>query len=144
MVRAAFVVTGDAETAREAAQNAWSIAWTRLGTVRDPARIREWLVAISVNEARQLARRSQRRQVREIPVDGFDPVAGDPADDIDLVDLERALAGLSRDERRLLALRYVAGFDSTVIASRLGMSASGVRSRLARTLERLRRELDGA
>jgi RNA polymerase sigma-70 factor (ECF subfamily) len=143
MVRAAFVVTGDAATAREAAQNAWSIAWTRLGTVREPARIREWLVAISANEARQLARRSQRRQVREIRVDGFDPVAGDPAEDIDLVDLERALGGLSLDDRRLLALRYVAGLDSTVIASRLGMSASGVRSRLSRTLERLRRELDG-
>ncbi len=144
MVRAAFVITGDTATAREAAQNAWSIAWTRLGTVRDPGRIREWLVAISANEARQLARRSQRRQVREIRVDGFDPVADDPAEDIDLVDLERALGGLSLDERRLLALRYVAGLDSTVIASRLGMSASGVRSRLARTLERLRRELDGA
>jgi RNA polymerase sigma-70 factor, ECF subfamily len=144
MVRAAFVVTGDAATAREAAQNAWSIAWSRLGTVRDPARIREWLVAISANEARQLARRSQRRQVREIRIDGLDHVADDPAEEIDLVDLERALGGLSRDDRRLLALRYVADLDSTVIASRLGMSASGVRSRLARTLERLRRELDGA
>lgn len=144
MVRAAYVVTGDAATAREAAQNAWSIAWARLGSVRDPSRIREWLVAISVNEARQLARRSQRRRVREIPMEGSDPVAGDPADDIDLVDLERALGGLSQDDRRLLALRYVADLDSTVIASRLGMSASGVRSRLSRTLERLRRELDGA
>lgn len=144
MVRAAFVVTGDAVTAREAAQNAWSIAYARLATVRDPARIREWLVAIAVNEARQMARRSQRRRVREIPMDGEDRGAGDPADDIDLVDLERALGGLSHDDRRLLALRYVADLDSTVIASRLGMSASGVRSRLARTLERLRKELDGA
>lgn len=144
MVRAAYVVTGDAETAREAAQNAWSIAYGRLATIRDPARVREWLVAIAVNEARQIARRSQRRRVREIPMDGTDPGAGDPADDIALVDLERALGGLSHDDRRLLALRYVADLDSTVIASRLGMSASGVRSRLARTLERLRRELDGA
>ena len=144
MVRAAFVVVGDATTAREAAQNAWSIAWTRLGSVRDPARIREWLVAISVNEARQLARRTQRRRVKEIPVDGSDPVAGDPADEIDLVDLERALDGLRPDDRRLLALRYLADLDSTDIAARLGMSASGVRSRLSRTLERLRRELDSA
>jgi RNA polymerase sigma-70 factor (ECF subfamily) len=144
MVRAAFVVTGDAASAREAAHNAWSIAWKRLGTVREPTRIREWLVAISVNEARQLARRAQRHRLREIPVEELAPAAGDPADDIDLVDLERALGGLSHDDRRLLALRYVAGLDSTVIASRLGMSASGVRSRLSRTLERLRRELDGA
>lgn len=144
MVRAAYVVTGDAESAREAAHNAWSIAYARLATVRDPARIREWLVSIAVNEARQMARRSQRRRVREISVTGSDRVGRDPADDIDLVDLERALGGLSHDDRRLLALRYVADLDSTVIASRLGMSASGVRSRLSRTLERLRKELDGA
>jgi RNA polymerase sigma-70 factor, ECF subfamily len=143
MVRAAFVVTGDAASARDAAQNAWSIAWRRLGTVRDPARIREWLVAISANEARQLARRARRQQVREIRVDDSVPVAPDPADDIDLVALRNALGGLSHDDRRMLALRYVAGLDSTVIASRLGLSASGVRSRLSRTLERLRRELDG-
>lgn len=143
MVRAAYVVTGDPTTAQEAAQNAWSIAWRRLDTVRDPARIREWLVSISVNEARQLSRRSRRRRVREIPVEGSDPVAGDPADDIALVDLERALDGLSPDDRRLLALRYVADLDSSDIADRLGLSASGVRSRLSRTLERLRRELDG-
>jgi RNA polymerase sigma-70 factor (ECF subfamily) len=143
MVRAAYVITGDATTAHEAAQNAWSIAWTRFGSVRDPARIREWLVAICANEARQLSRRAQRRRLREIPVDGSEQIVGDPADDIDLVDLERALDGLSHDDRRLLALRYVADLDSTVIASQLGMSASGVRSRLSRTLERLRRELDG-
>ena len=144
MVRAAYVVTGDAASAREAAQNAWSIAYGRLATVRDPSRVREWLVAISVNEARQLTRRSQRRQVREISMERYDPVAGDPADEVDLVDLERALGTLSPDDRRLLAMRYVADLDSTVIATRLGMTASGVRSRLSRTLDRLRRELDGA
>jgi RNA polymerase sigma factor (sigma-70 family) len=61
-----------------------------------------------------------------------------------MVDLERALGTLSPDDRRLLAMRYVADLDSTVIASRLGMTASGVRSRLSRTLDRLRRELEGA
>ena len=67
---------------------------------------------------------------------------GDPADAIDLVDLGRALRGLTPDERSLLAMRYVAGFDSTQIAKEAGMSASGVRSRLSRLLERLRKELD--
>jgi DNA-directed RNA polymerase specialized sigma24 family protein len=80
MVRAAYVITGDATTAHEAAQNAWSIAWTRFGSVRDPSRIREWLVAICANEARQLSRRAQRRRLREIPVDGSEQIVGDPAD----------------------------------------------------------------
>jgi len=44
--------------------------------------------------------------------------------------------------RRLLALRYVAGFDSTELGHVLKMSPSGVRSRLERLVARLRRELD--
>lgn len=91
MVRAAYVVVGDVELSREAAQNAWTIAWKRLSSVREPGRIRSWLVAISANEARQLIRHAKRRQVIEISEAPPAP-ASDPADWIDVVDLERALA----------------------------------------------------
>lgn len=143
MVRAAYVVVGDVDLAREAAQNAWTIAWKRLRSLRQPERIRSWLVAISANEARGLVRSAKRRQVIEIS-DGPPVPATDPADSIDVVDLEGALAHLKPDERALLALRYVSGLDSTDIAEQLGMSASGVRSRLSRLVERLRKELDDA
>ena len=72
-----------------------------------------------------------------------DPV-GDPADHIPTLDLARALARLGPDDRTLLALRFVAGLDSNEIATQLGISASGVRSRLARLVDRLRKELDHA
>jgi len=68
----------------------------------------------------------------------------DPADRIGLVDLARVLAGLKPDDRSLLAMRFVAGLDSTEIAAQLHLSPSGVRSRLARLIERLRTELDHA
>jgi RNA polymerase sigma-70 factor (ECF subfamily) len=64
-----FVVTGgDAELAEEAVQSAWPIAWRKLDTVRDPERLRPWLISIAVNEARQLARRRRRGRVLEISV----------------------------------------------------------------------------
>jgi RNA polymerase sigma-70 factor (ECF subfamily) len=143
MVRAAYVVVGDVDLAREAAQNAWTLAWKRLSSVRDPGRIRSWLVAICANEARGLVRRAKRRQIIEIS-DAPPSPATDPADWIDVVDLEHALARLKPDERSLLALRYVSGLDSTDIAEQLGMSASGVRSRLSRLVDRLRKDLDDA
>jgi RNA polymerase sigma-70 factor (ECF subfamily) len=143
MVRAAFVITGDGETAREAVQLAWSIAWRRLGSVRDPERVGPWLVSIAANEARHLVRRQRRRTVVEISV-GLDDRGADPADAIGLLDLGRVLRGLTPEERSLLALRYVAGLDSTEIGRQSGMSASGVRSRLARLLDRLREELGDA
>ena len=76
-------------------------------------------------------------------------VAGDPSSDAGRdpgsragdIDLRNALANLSPDDRALVALRYVAGFDSTELARALGMSPSGTRARLARLLGRLRSEL---
>ena len=139
----AFVICGDPEATRDAVQNAWSIAWRRLHTLRDPDQVRPWLLTIAANEARQAIRAQRRRPVIDIS-DTVQDAGGDPADSIGLVDLQRALAHLNPDDRRLLALRYVAGLDSTEIARHLGLSASGVRSRLARVIERLRMDIDHA
>jgi RNA polymerase sigma factor (sigma-70 family) len=64
----------------------------------------------------------------------------DPARGIDGVDLANALTHLSSDDRALVALRYAAELDSTELAPLLGLSPSGVRTRLSRLLERLRKE----
>jgi RNA polymerase sigma-70 factor (ECF subfamily) len=142
MARVAYVICGDAETARDATQNAWSIAWRRLRTVRQPERLHAWLVAIAANEARQALRRRRRQPVVDISAALGTDAGGDPGETIAVVDLQQALVGLTPDERRLLALRFVAGLDSAEIGRHLGMSASGVRSRLARLVERLRSEMD--
>lgn len=141
MARVAYVVAGDAELAADAVQAAWEVAWRRLRSLRQPDRIRAWLVAIAANEARQSLRR-QRRIIFTDPSAFEMPGPDDASDSIDLVDLQDALKSLKPDERALLALRYVAGLDSSEISAQLGMTASGVRSRLARLLERLRMDLD--
>ena len=66
MSRAAFVVAGDVELAEEAVQAAWTIAWRKLKTVRDPDRVRPWLVAIAANETRRLLQRRKRRTIVEL------------------------------------------------------------------------------
>jgi len=142
MVRVAFVIVGDREMARDAVQSAWSLAWRRLASLRRADQIRSWLVAIAANEARQSLRRRRRVAVVDISEALDQRGAGDPADAIREVDLERALQRLKPDERVLLGLRFVAGLDSTEIALHIGLSASGVRSRLARLLARLRHDLE--
>ena len=54
----------------------------------------------------------------------------------------RPCACFRSGDRTLLGLRYVAGFDATEIGVAMGMSASGVRTRLSRVLDRLRTEVD--
>ena len=144
MARVAFVICGDPELTRDAVQSAWSLAWRRLHTLRDAQQVRAWLIAIAANEARQAIRRQRRRPVVDISTATEYGIGGDPADVIALLDLQRALARLKPEDRSLLALRFVAGLDSGEIARHVGGSASGVRSRLARLLDRLRMDIDHA
>lgn len=60
MAKVAYVICGDAEATRDAVQSAWAIAWRRLASLRDPAQVRAWLVAIAANEARGALRRGRR------------------------------------------------------------------------------------
>jgi RNA polymerase sigma-70 factor (ECF subfamily) len=142
MTRVTFLICGDLDVADEAVQAAWSIVWRKLGTLRDPARLRSWLVSIAANEARQLVRRRRRRTVTELAVADAAAPGIDPAARVADLDLADALARLDPEDRALLALRYVAGFDSTELARATGRSASGTRARLARLLDRLRTELE--
>jgi RNA polymerase sigma factor (sigma-70 family) len=141
LFRVAYVVAGDEQLAEDAAQAAWSIAWRKLGSLRDPERLRPWLVSVAANEARQLIRSRQRRQVAEIRVLPADDPPGDLSDAAERLDLLDAFRHLKPDDRSLLALRYVAGLDAAEIGAVLGMSPSGVRGHLSRLLERLRKEL---
>jgi RNA polymerase sigma-70 factor, ECF subfamily len=142
MRRVCVVVSGDERISEEAVEAAWGIAWRKMGTVRDPARLRSWLVSVAVNEARQLLRARHRRTLIEIPVSAApDQGGGDPAATIGRVDLWNALARMSADDRALLAMRYIAGFDATELARATGRSPSGTRARLGRLLSRLQREL---
>ena len=144
MARIAYVICGDQDLAQDAVQAAWPQAWRKLGTLRDPDRLRPWLISVAANEARQLLRRQRRHVVVEIDVADVGSGRSDPAANAALVDLAVALRRLSPEERTLLALRFVAGFDATEIGRALGLSASGVRSRLSRLVSRLRTELDDA
>ncbi len=137
-----FVCGGNRELTEDAVQSAWAIAWSRLSTLRDPERIRAWLLSVTANEARQLLRQQRqgiavRLEFAEERLSGPDPFASAAA-----LDMSRMLERLKPEERTLLGLRYAAGLDSAEIGAVLGMSASGVRSRLDRLLDRLRVELE--
>ena len=148
MTRVAYLVAGDDDVAQEAVQAAWAIAWRKLHTLRDPALLRPWLASVAANEARQLIRRRHRRGVVEIAVepwmaDGPSASSGSP-DGQRNIDLLTAIGQLQPEDRTIVAMRYALGLNSTEIGIATGLSAPGVRSRLARSLARLKRELGDA
>jgi RNA polymerase sigma-70 factor, ECF subfamily len=141
MVRVAFVVCADWDMAQDAAQAALWIAWRKLPSLRDPARLRPWLMSVAVNEARAILRRQRRHPVVGLTIAAEGSGADDPGDAIGQVDLSNALHRLCPEDRSLVALRYLADLDSTDIGALTGRSPSGVRTRLSRVLDHLRKEL---
>ena len=132
LLRVAYVVLGDRALAEDATQAAWIVAWRKVDQLRDPRKVRSWLVAVAANEARQIARRT--RNAPDFALQSRYGVEADPSH----LDLASALAALSADDRRLLALRYVSGLNSAEIGAELGLSAGAVRHRLMRLVGRLR------
>ena len=133
MARIAYFVSGSLDVAEDAVQAAWAIAWRRLGTLRDPARLRPWLMSVAANEARQMARGDRRRTVRELRVSAPDGRAT-TTEHATLMDLANTLARLDPQDRALIGLRYIAELDSAAIGREMGLSASGARVRLHRLL----------
>lgn len=141
MARVCQLICNDPDLAQDAVQAAWPIVWRKLRTLRDPDKLRPWLVTVAANEARRLVRRERRDRVVAIDAIEIGSSEGDPAHRVGDADLLRAFRRLPVADRELLALRYVAGFDATEIGGALGMPSSTVRTRLSRLIARLRAEI---
>ena len=139
MARIAFFVCGDVDVAEEAEQAAWAVAYRRLNDLRDPDRLRPWLMSIAANQARQIARSRRRRTVRELAVgdQGLPPNVDHAA----MIDLAAAVGRLDPKDRAIVGLRFIGGFESAEIGRAVGMTSSAVRVRLHRLLARLRKDL---
>ena len=114
MYRVCMAVFRDPAIAADAVQSAWAIAWTKLGSVRQPERVRTWLVSVAVNEGKKQLRRRTRRPEVDYTSDVPDQRGEvDPTTGIDMLDLMAAVEHLRPDDRALLAMRYMAGFNAT-------------------------------
>ena len=150
--RTARALLADRGAAEDALQDAWLDIW-RAAPRLDPARpFRPWLLTVVANRCRMQAR---RRSLPLAPLDDAlaERLADETADGdesshggastfvADDVSLGAALAALSTEQRRLLALRYQADLDLNEIAEVLAIPLGTVKSRLHRALAALRARL---
>jgi RNA polymerase sigma factor (sigma-70 family) len=147
--RTAYVVTGDAGDAEDAAQSAFIKAYQALGRFRSDAAFRPWLLKIVANEARNRRRSAGRREGLRLRLEG-DPPREDaaPSPEAAVLAGERrralveALNSLKEDERRVIALRYLLDLSEKEMAAAMGVAKGTVKSRLARAMKKLSAVLD--
>jgi RNA polymerase sigma factor (sigma-70 family) len=162
--RVAYVLTGSAADAEDAAQEGFVKAYLALDRFRPDGRFRPWLLAIVGNEARNRVRSRVRRDgLAERALHALRGGSGQPASDAapetlavtpgpelaalageTQAEVRAAMAMLREDERRVVTCRYLLGLSERETAAALGIPEGTAKSRLHRGLTRMRAALEAA
>jgi len=113
--------------------------------LRSVTAVRGWVRAVTVNAVRQELRRRRWRRLFAPEEEGLshpDAAVADDATRERARRLLRVLARLGTEERLVLTLRHLEGYELTELAEATGVSLATAKRRLARAQARLDAELD--
>ena len=132
-VRLAGLLSGDRASAEDLAQDAFSSLRSRFVELDNPAAyLHTTLVNLCHNQ-----RRSDRQESSRLARHGHSPtMVSDRA-----AELDATLKRLPYEERAVVVLRYWLGLSEAEIAECLGCRPGTVKSRSARALKKIRKEL---
>ena len=147
--RTAYVIAGSTGEAEDAAQEAFVKAYYALDRFRAEAPFRPWLLKIVANEARNRLRKAGRQANLALRA-GEERPSGDaaPSPEEAALEVERnrelmdALNRLKEKDRTALALRFFMDLSEEEMAAALNCARGTVKSRVSRTLERLRKQMN--
>jgi len=147
--RTAYLLTGSAADAEDAAQVGFVKAWTALPRFRPGAPFKPWLLRIVANEAHNRRRAGGRRAALALRA-----IAAQPPDDAApspegaalgrerQEELVAAVNRLDERDRDVLTCRYFLELSEEETSQILDVRRGTVKSRTARALERLRGEME--
>jgi RNA polymerase sigma-70 factor (ECF subfamily) len=127
-----YQLLGSRAEAEDVAQETLARAYVRWRKIRDYAEA--WVVRVAANLAIDSWRRT--RHLAQGARQQADPTS--PAPDGQRVDLHRALAGLSKRQREVIVLRFLADLPEAAVARALGCSPGAVKQHASRGLAALR------
>lgn len=131
----AFLIVRNEGDAEEILADTLLTAWRKVGSLRDPRRLRPWLLRISTRLA---IRRHRRFRPFLISLDAAKNLGGEDPSPIDHLALGQAINRLPPRMRAVLALHYLADLPITTIADALGRSENTVKTQLREARARLR------
>lgn len=131
------------DTAHEVTQEAFITAFARLSQFRGDAPFWGWMRRVVINHALSTLRRTPRSTVIELDeqhtwMEGQQERMGDS------MDLNAALAALSSDDRVVVWMHDVEGYNHTEIAAVFGKTESFSKTRLSRARAKLREWMEKA
>jgi RNA polymerase sigma-70 factor (ECF subfamily) len=143
--RVAYLITHDEHEAADAAQEAFLRAYRSLKSFKLGQPLRPWLLRIATNTALNRIQAAQRRErmteryTRQIMVESNGlSIEGLTVKHDQQQRLIAAVSQLSPDQQALISLRYFLELPEAEVAAALNIPRGTVKSRLHRTLAKLR------
>lgn len=147
--RTAYLIAGSAADAEDAVQEGFVKAYYALDRFRPGAPFRPWILRIVANEAKNRRRSAVRRDALVLRAAEEPPSGGAvPSPEAALLGSEErglllaAVNELREEDRLVIACRYFVGLSEEETAAALGWRRGTVKSRLSRSLARLRERLE--
>jgi len=136
----ARLITGSANDANDAVQEAMLSAWRGLRNLRDASAFEPWFRRQVVRAASKVARRARRALPLDTPMlDEATPLDDQLAERT----LARSFARVSSKDRVILVLHYHLGLSSSEIGAVLNVPPGTVKSRVHYAIRRLRAAYEG-
>ncbi len=142
LLRVARHITGDAELADIAAQEAWvgiCKGWRKL---RDPARFSPWAFGILRRKCLDVIGRKANSAERSVPLDSVFNLSV-TSDGEDRAALQQAFAALSPEHARVAVLFFAEGLTLIEIAAACGIPLGTAKSRIFYARRQLKAHLSG-
>ena len=137
LYRYALYRLGDPTEAEDAVSDCVLAAWQGIGSLRSEKAFGSWIFRILSNccASRIKEMIGTRVSLERIYEAGADSVSVPPSLSIELTE---ALSQLRDEERNVVLLSIIGGLSSTEIASLTGLAPGSVRSKLSRSLAKMR------
>lgn len=144
-----FYLTGNAEDARDAYQEAFVRCWKRRDMLGEIVNLRAWIFRVALNLGRDMRATAWRRRRRPLPDDDpmLVPDPAKPQAELErrerLALVQQALAALRPEEQEVFLLRQNGQMTYEDIAVSINIPVGTVKTRMRLALEKLRVALEG-
>jgi len=151
MLRTAYSIVKDRDSAEDAVQNALIQAWQHLPSLRETGALRPWLLRIVVNQCISFKRRLARstmflyQSFSEQEAYLASQVADDARGRMESIwDLTHAVEQLPAKQQNVITLHYYQGMTLPALSQRLQISENTLKKGIRAALSNLRRVLRDA
>lgn len=143
LYRYAYYRLGNPEDAEDAVSDCILQAWAGIGSLKKAEAFSPWLFRILYCSCTAIIKaQAMRRQMKSIDDSEYDLV-GTMDSTVEKTELLEALNRLKEAEREVVLLSVIMGFNSREIARITDSTPTAVRSRLSRSLKKMRTFMEG-